>query len=129
MTPDTILRWYRELIADKYDGTARRGSGRPRTASSVRELVVSFAAENPSWGYTRIRGAVRNLGHVLGRNTIKRSLLEHGLEPAPARGKRMPWKTFLKAHLGAIAAADFFTVEVLTLAGLVRYFVLFCHRD
>jgi transposase InsO family protein len=92
---------------------------------SVRELVVRLATENPTWGYTRIRGALRNLGHVLGRNTIKRILLEHGLEPAPSRGRRIPWKTFLKAHLGSIAATDFFTVEVLTFAGLVRYFVLF----
>jgi putative transposase len=90
VTPDTILRWYRELIADKYDGTARRGAGRPGTASSVRELVVRFAAENPSLGCTRIRGALRNLGHALGRNTVKRILLEHGLEPAPSRDRRIP---------------------------------------
>jgi putative transposase len=77
------------------------------------------------WGYTPILGAPRNLGHALGRDTIKRILLEHGVEPAPSRGRRMPWKTFLTAHLGSIAATDFFTVEVLTLAGLVRYFVLF----
>jgi len=51
VTPDTILRWYRELIAAKYDGTARRGAGRPGTASSLRELVVRFATENPTWGY------------------------------------------------------------------------------
>jgi hypothetical protein len=62
-------------------------------------LVVQFATENPSWGYTRIRGALRNLGHELGRNTIKRILLEHGVDPAPKRGKTMPWKTFLKSHL------------------------------
>ena len=59
------------------------------------------------------------------RHTIKRILLEHGLEPAPSRGSRMPWGTFLKAHLGSMAATDFFSVEVLTLGGLVRYFVLF----
>jgi hypothetical protein len=87
--------------------------------------VVTIATENPSWGYTRLLGALRNLGHELSRNTIKRIMLEHGLEPSPSRGKRMPWKTFLKAHLGAIAATDFFSVEVLTLTGLVRYFVLF----
>ena len=91
----------------------------------VRELAVTFATENPSWGYTRLLGALRNLGHELGRNTVKRILKDHGLEPAPSRAKRMPWKTFLKAHLGAIAATDFFSVEVLTLTGLVRYFVLF----
>jgi transposase InsO family protein len=125
VTPDTILRWYRKLVAQKYDGSKRRGPGRPRTAKRIRELAVTMARSNPTWGYTRIRGALRNVGHVVGRNTIKRILKEHGIEPAPERGKRMPWKTFLKAHLGEIAATDFFTVEVLTLVGLVRYHVLF----
>ncbi len=125
VTPETILRWYRELIATKYDGRARRPTGRSATASAIRELVCKLASENPSWGYTRIRGALSNLGHAVGRNTIKRILVELGLEPAPSRSKRMLWRTFLKAHLGAIAAMDFFTVEVLTLAGLVRYHVLF----
>jgi putative transposase len=125
VTPDTILRWYRKLVAQKYDGSMKRGPGRPRTAERIRELAVSMARSNPTWGYTRIRGALRNVGHVVGRNTIKRILQDHGIEPAPERSKRMPWKTFLKAHLGEIAAADFFTVEVLTLVGLVRYHVLF----
>jgi transposase InsO family protein len=125
VTPDTILRWYREFIAKKYDGASRRQGGRPGTATSLQRLVVQFAAENPSWGYTRIRGALSNLGHELGRNTLKRILVEQGLDPAPKRGKTMPWKTFLKAHRGVIAATDFFTVEVLTLGGLVRYVVWF----
>jgi transposase InsO family protein len=125
VTPDTILRWYRELIAKKYNGVSRRGRGRPGTAASLQRLVVQFATENPGWGYTRLRAALRNVGHELGRNTIKRIVLGHGLDPAPKRGKTMPWKTFVKAHLGVIAATDFFTVEVLTLTGLVRYVVLF----
>ncbi|HEU4726509.1 MAG TPA: integrase core domain-containing protein [Kofleriaceae bacterium] len=125
VTPDTLLRWYRELIAKKYDGTSQREGGRLGTVTSLQRLVVQFATENPSWGYTRIRGALRNLGHELGRNTIKRILLEHGVDPAPKRGKTMPWRTFLKSHLGVIAATDFFTVEVLTLRGLVRYVVWF----
>jgi putative transposase len=123
--PETILRWYRELIAKKYDETARRGTGRSRSRSRFQDLVVRFATENPGWGYTRIRGALRNIGHDVGRNTIKRIPLEQGLEPAPTRGKRMPWRTFLKAHFGVIAAMDFFSVEVLTFGGLVRYFVFF----
>jgi hypothetical protein len=125
VTPDTILRWYRELIAKKYDGTSQRQGGRPGTATSLQRLVVQFATENPRWGYTRIRGALRNLGHELGRNTIRRILAECGLEPTPKRGKTMPWKTFLQAHFGVIAATDFFTVEVLTLGGIVRYVVWF----
>ncbi len=125
VTPGTILGWYRKLVAAKYDGSAKRGCGRPRTDDAVRELVLRFARENPSWGYTRIVGAMANVGHDLGRNTVKRMLLEAGLNPAPQRGKSMSWRTFLRAHWGAIAAADFFTVEVLTLRGLVRYHVFF----
>ena len=79
ITPDTILRWYRELIADKYNGAAKRGPGRPRTRVGLKEMVVRFATENPGWGYTRLRGALRNLGHVVGRNTIKRILKDRGM--------------------------------------------------
>jgi len=125
VTPDTLLRWYRNLVSRKYDGSRARGTGRPRTAATVASLVVRMAAENPGWGYTRIRGALYNLGHDIGRNTIKRILTDAGLEPAPERGRSPSWKTFLKAHWDAIAAIDFFAVEVVTLTGLVRYFVLF----
>ena len=111
-TPATLLRWYRYLIAAKYDGSKNRSPSRPPTAKDVRELIVRVARENPTWGYTRLRGALKNLGHELGRNTIKRALAEHGIAPAPERGKSMPWSTFIKAHGGAIAAADLFTVEV-----------------
>ena len=102
VTPNTILRWYRELIARKYDGSARRRTGRPTVAADVEQLVVRMATENPSWGYTRLVGALDNLGLQIGRNTVKRVRRRHGLEPAPTRGKRMPWKTFLRTHLGAI---------------------------
>jgi transposase InsO family protein len=125
-TPETILRWYREKVAAKYDGTSRRrGPGRPRSRGDAVEQLLTMARENPSWGYTRLRGALQNLGLDLGRSTIQRILAEHGIEPAPARGRTLPWKTFLKSHWGAIAAGDFFTVEVLTVVGFVRYLVLF----
>jgi len=125
VTPDTILRWYRRLIAKKYDGSAHRGRGRPATPKQIAELVVRMAGENPRWGYTRIRDALSNLGHSIARNTVKRILQDHGIEPAPERGRRTPWKTFLQAHWEGLAAADLFTVEVLTMEGLRRYFVLF----
>ncbi len=124
-TADTILRWYREQVAKKYDGSKRRGPGRPRKAAEVVELVLKMVRENESWGYTRVKGALKNLGYQIGRSTIKRILREHGIDPAPIRGKRMPWSKFIKAHLGAIVGMDFFTVEVMTLFGLVRYHVLF----
>jgi transposase InsO family protein len=125
VTPDTLLRWYRRLIAKKYDGSQARRAGRPKTAAEIERLILWMARDNPRWGYTRIRGALHNLGHEIGRNTIKRILVENGVDPAPLRKKGMSWETFLKAHWGAIAATDFFSVEVLTRTGLVRYFVLF----
>jgi transposase InsO family protein len=125
VTPDTLLGWYRRLVAKKYDGSTRRRSARPRQTMDIVELVLRMARENRGWGYTRIRGALNNLGHDIGRNTIKRILLEAGMDPAPKRSKRASWSSFLRAHWGAIAAMDFFTVEAVTLAGLVRYHVLF----
>ncbi len=84
-----------------------------------------MAGDNPTWGYTRIRGALHNIGYDVGRTTIKRILAEHGNEPAPERGRQMRWSTFLKAHWGAISRMDFFMVEVVSFRSLIRYFVLF----
>jgi len=86
--------------------------------------VVRLAKENSGWGYTRLRDVMFTLGHKIGRTTVRRILAEDGIEPAPERRKHMPWTTFLKAHWGAIAAMDFFNVEVMTLIGPVRYSVL-----
>jgi hypothetical protein len=125
VTPDTILRWYRRLVAKKNDGSKRRRPGRPTTQPDIAALVVRMANENPTWGYTRIRGGLHHLGHDVARNTIKAILQAHGVAPAPERGTKTPWKTFLAGQWDGLAAADFFTVEVLTLTGLVRYVVPF----
>ena len=84
-----------------------------------------MARENPGWGYTRIHGALRNLDIKVGRGTIRRILKDHLMEPAPARGRRIPWSVFLKAHWKAIAASDFSTVEVWSWRGLVTHYILF----
>jgi putative transposase len=112
-------------VAKKYDGSNARRPGRPSTKTELAALVVRMAQENPTWGYSRIRGGLKGLGHDVGRNTIKAVLKNHGIEPAPERGTKTPWKTFLAPHWDGLAAADFFTVEVLTLRGLVRYVVFF----
>jgi transposase InsO family protein len=114
------------LVARKYDGRRVRGVGRPTSAAEIeRAHHDDGAGESRVGGYTRIRGALYNLAHEIGRNTIKRILLDPGLEPAPERGRKPSWETFLRSHWGAIAATDFFRVEVLTPRGLVRYAVLF----
>lgn len=84
--PDTILGWHRKLVAKKHDHSAKRGPGRPRTAVDIRQLIVQMAEENPSWGYTKIVGALSNLGHAVGRTTIAEILPQHGIVPAPERG-------------------------------------------
>ena len=76
VNPDTILRWYRQLVAQKYDGSKRRGLGRPRTTDDLRALVISLAIDNRSWGYTRIRDVLRSLGRDIGRTTIQQILRE-----------------------------------------------------
>ena len=125
VTPETLLAWHRKLIAQKYDGTAGRGPGRPRTAEEIESLVVRIAEENRGWGYRRIQGALSNLGHEVGRSTIADILQRHGIEPAPERQRKTTWKEFLTQHWEQIVAADFFTVEVWTKRGLQRFVVLF----
>jgi len=128
VTPDTILRWYRRLVAQQYDGSKARRLGRPSTKPEIAALVVRMATENPTRGYTRIRGGLKGVGHDVARNMIKAILKDHGIEQAAERGAKTSWKTFLAAHWEGLAAADFFTVEVLTLRGLVRYVVFFVMR-
>ena len=95
VTPDTILRWHRQLIVQKWT-YPRRQPGRPGVLREIRRLVVRMASENPGWGYTRIQGALKNLGHRVARSTIAAVLKAEGIPPS---GKRpMSWRTFLRAH-------------------------------
>jgi transposase InsO family protein len=120
-TPDTLLRWHRQLIARKW--TYARTGRRRSVLLEIRQLVVRMAAENPTWGCTRIQGALKNVGHRVGRSTIRRILKAAGLPPVPQRPTS--WQTFLNAHWGSIAGADFFTTEVWTWQGLVTYYTVF----
>lgn len=126
VSPDTLLRWHRRLIAEKWNFVhLRRRIGRPGVMREIEELVVRMAMENPSWGYSRIQGALSNLGRRVGRGTVANALRRNGLEPSPRRGKGTSWSTFLKAHWETLAAGDFLSVEVWTPAGLVTHYVLF----
>jgi transposase InsO family protein len=122
VTPDTLLRWHRQLIAAKHTHAQQR-VGRPGLMKTLRELIVRLAKENAGWGYTRIAGELRKLDHEVGRTTIAKTLADHGVRPSPERPTS--WRTFLKAHAGTIAAMDFFTTEVWTARGLVTHYVLF----
>ena len=125
-TPETLLRWYTRLIAQKFDGSQqRRPYGRPRIAEEVEQLIVRMAEENQTRGYRRIQGALANLRHHIDAITVRNILRRHHMDPAPQRRKAgMSWPQFLKIHWDVLAATDFFTVEVATWYGLVTYYVL-----
>ena len=126
VTPDTILRWHRELVAKKWDYSHKRKSvGRPRIRQVIVDLILRFAIENKSWGYDRIQGALANVGYFISNTTVKNVLKAHGIEPAPDRQHTGSWSTFLKAHWDVLAVIDFTTIEVWTKGGLVTFYLLF----
>jgi hypothetical protein len=104
--PDTILGWYRRLVAAKFDGSRYRSyPGRPRISPEMGALIVRFARENPSWGYDRIAGALINLGHDVSDQTVGNVLRRHGIAPAPKRCQTTTWKEFIRAHMAVLAGA------------------------
>jgi putative transposase len=123
--PATILAWFRQLAAQKYDGSKARTARRPRKPGDVRSLVLHLARDNPGWGYTKIRDTLRGLKIEIGRTTVATLLAQAGIEPAPDRIGKRTWKHFLKSHWAKLYACDFFSVEVLGVFGTVRHLVFF----
>jgi putative transposase len=119
VTPTTLLRWHRRLVAKRW--TYRSRTGRPRIGGEVRELVLRLARENRRWGYQRIVGELRGLGFAVSATTVRKLLREAGLGPA---GERMglSWREFLRTQAHSMLAVDFFTVETVCLQ---RLYVLF----
>ena len=117
-TPDTILRWHRQLVARKWDYSDLKSKvGRPRIRQVIVNLILRFARENTTWGCDRIQGALANVGFHISDTTVENVLKNHGIEPAPNRQKSQSWSTFLKAHWETLFATDFTTVEVWTPRG------------
>ncbi len=123
LTPETLLRWHRELVRRKWAVFTRRRRrlGRRRMPDELSELVVRLARENTRWGYRRIQGELRKLGWRCSHGTVRLILQRAGLEPAPRRS-RTTWRAFLAQHAQQLLATDFFTVET---AWLERLHVLF----
>jgi putative transposase len=125
-TPETLLGWYRKLIAQKYDGSKnRRTPGRPKISQEIIDLVIRFKQENPRWGYTRIRDYIAHLGHKIGETTVKNILIENGYDPEPDLTCKTTWKEFLRSRWHVLAACDLFSVEPFVKGKLVRYLVFF----
>ena len=124
--PDTILAWYRKLVAQKCDGAKqRKGLRRPKVDPELEALVARMAQENRAWGYDRIVGALANLGYTITDQTVGNILKRHGIPPASERKTTTTWTECLRTHMDVLVATDCFTAEVWTLGGLVTYYVLF----
>jgi putative transposase len=119
-SPQTLLRWHRELVRSKWCCRGR-AVGRPPLDPRLRELVLRLGRENPRWGCVRIQGELRKLGLRVGATTIRSILRRAGLGPAPRRSGPS-WSEFLRAQASGIIAFDFFTVET---AWLRTLYVLF----
>jgi putative transposase len=125
-TADTILRWYRDLIAHKYDGSQNRISpGRPPISQEIVDLVIRFKEDNPRWGYQKITDQVVYLGYTISKSTVKTILIENGYDPEPDLTVRSTWHEFLRSHWDVLVACDFFTIELLVKRKLVRCTVFF----
>jgi len=120
VSPRTLLRWHTDLVRRRW-AYPRRGPGRPRTAPSVRALVLEMARDNPGWGYRRIHGELAGLGRKLAPSTVWKILKDAGIDPAPTRSGQS-WRAFLEAQAKTILAVDFFHVDTVFLR---RLYVLF----
>ena len=108
VTPETLLRWHRRLVARQWAYPGQRG--RPPIRRDIRTLVLRLARENPQWGYQRIVGELKGLGFAVSATTVRNWLRKAGLGPAGRRGV-MTWREFVRAHQRSMLAVDFFTVE------------------
>jgi hypothetical protein len=120
ISPRTLLRWHADLVR-RHWAYPRRGPGRPRTASSVRTMILEMARDNPAWGYRRIHGELTGLGYMLAPSTVWQILKDAGIDPAPQRSGQT-WQAFLEAQAKTILAADFFHVDTVFVR---RLYVLF----
>jgi len=123
VSPQTLLRWHRELVRRKWTYPHRATGGRPPIAEDVRDLILRIGKENPRWGCVRIRGELAKLGIRVSASAIRTLLRRHGLGPAP-RGGGPTWAEFLRSQARGILATDFFTVESIWLRTLYVSFVI-----
>jgi putative transposase len=122
VTPGTLLVWHRRLVAAKW--AQPRPAGRPPIPPTLVELIVRLTKENPGWGYTRIQGELRRLGHRVGASTVRRILRSHRLPPAPRRTRAYSWRTFTRVHAESLLACDFFHVDLVNLTRVYVFFAM-----
>src|SRR6266511_1741837 len=121
-TPNTLLRWHRDLVRRHWT-KPHRPPGRPSISTQLRQLILRIAAENPTWGYRRIHGELARLGYTVAPSTVWRLLTRAGIDPAPRRAG-LTWRQFLAAQAEGILAVDFFHVDTVLLPRLYVLFII-----
>ncbi|WP_413810902.1 integrase core domain-containing protein [Streptomyces sp. OE57] len=121
--PVSLLAWHRRLVRWKWRQSAV-GPGRPPLAEETVALIQRLARENPSWGYVRIQGELRRIGHRVAAATVRRVLRRPGLPPAPQRASEQTWRSFLRSQAHTLLACDFMHVETVFLRRLYVFFVM-----
>ena len=122
VTPSTILRWHRQLVARRWTTQPVR-PGRPAVPAGIRALVIRLATENPTWGYRRIHGELTRRGYQIGASTVWKILTSSGIDPTPRR-PGPTWTEFLRAQAHAILACDLLHLDTITLRRLYVFFVI-----
>jgi transposase len=124
VSPETLIRWHRELVRRKWALYTRRRRSRSHPNRVERQhLILQLARENPRWGYRRIQGELLKLGHQVSHITIRNVLRRHGVLPAPRRSQRS-WQQFVREHADVLLATDFFVVDTVWLTQLYVLFFI-----
>ncbi len=122
--PETVFKWYRELVRRKWTYRGKNLGGRPRTDRELEQLVIRLARENSDWGNGRIEGECRKWGYDISDETVGNILKRHGIPPAPERGRSPGWRHLMTHYKDQILACDFFTVDTLFLKTICALFFI-----
>ena len=122
--PETVLRWHRELVRQKWSYPHKNKVGRPTISKEIENLILRFARENPRWGYGKIQGELVKLSFKVSQSTVRNILDRHGIQPAPVRNGSIGWRKVMDHYKDQILACDFFTVETIRLQTIYVLFFI-----
>ena len=122
--PETVLRWHRELVRQKWTYSHKNKGGRPSISKELEELILRFAHENPRWGYGKIQGELVKLSFKVSQSIVRNILERHGIQPVPVRNRSIGWRHLMTHYKEQILACDFFTIDTVWLQTIYVLFFI-----